>query len=84
MSSGGVILLHEWWGLTRGIREIAARISEESGLMTLVPDLYRGKIAENKEKAEKFQVLELLDNLVLSFSVDTFCNCVFLLDIGLL
>ena len=77
-------MLHEWWGLTRGIREIAARISEESGLMTLVPDLYRGKIAENKEKAEQFQVLELLDNLVLSFSVDTFCNCVFLLNIVLL
>ena len=77
-------MLHEWWGLTRGIREIAARISEESGLMTLVPDLYRGKIAENKEKVEQFQVLELLDNLVLSFSVDTFCNCFFLLDIGLL
>ena len=67
MSSGGVILLHEWWGLTRGIREIAARISGESGLMTLVPDLYRGKIAESKEKAEQFQVLELLESCVVVF-----------------
>ena len=62
MSSGGVILLHDWWGLTRGIREMAVRISEESGLMMLVPDLYRGKIAEDREKAEQFKVLYLNSN----------------------
>ena len=63
-SSGGVIVLHERWGLTPAMRDIAKRISQESELILLIPDLYRGKLAETKEKAEQYKVQNI-------FQIDT-------------
>lgn len=40
----GVIVLHEWWGLTDGIREAARRIARE-GYVVLAVDLYGGRTA---------------------------------------
>lgn len=49
MPAGGedaplVILLHEWWGLTSDIRDVAARLAA-AGYRALALDLFRGKVA---------------------------------------
>lgn len=40
----GVIVLHEWWGLTDEIREVSRRIARE-GYVVLAVDLYGGRTA---------------------------------------
>ncbi|WP_268836065.1 dienelactone hydrolase family protein [Synechococcus sp. Nb3U1] len=42
---GGVVVLQEWWGLNPQIRTVADRLAE-AGYRALVPDLYRGKLAQ--------------------------------------
>ncbi len=39
-----VIMVHEWWGLTAEIREMADLLSEQ-GYVVLAPDTYRGAVA---------------------------------------
>ena len=53
---GGIIVLHEWWGLTDAIQGEAARITNEGGFVTLVPDLYRGKVTDDRETAGHYKV----------------------------
>lgn len=43
--SPGVVLIHEWWGLTDHIRRLADLLAEE-GFRVLVPDLYDGEAAK--------------------------------------
>ncbi|KAJ7383278.1 hypothetical protein OS493_029243 [Desmophyllum pertusum] len=50
-SSMGLVVLQEWWGMTEFIVDEAADISESGNLVTLVPDLYRGKITTDHETA---------------------------------
>ena len=50
-SSLGLVVLQEWWGMNEVIIDEAADISERGNLVTLVPDLYRGKIATDHETA---------------------------------
>ena len=50
-SSMGLVVLQEWWGMTEIIVDEAADISESGNLVTLVPDLYRGKITTDHETA---------------------------------
>jgi carboxymethylenebutenolidase len=47
----GVVVLHEWWGLTDPIRRICDRLAE-AGFIALAPDLYRGKTTASVEEAE--------------------------------
>ena len=49
---GGIIVVHEWWGLTPHIRDIAGRWAA-AGFVALAPDLYRGEIADDAERAQK-------------------------------
>ena len=50
-SSMGLVVLQEWWGMNEVIINEAADISERGNFVTLVPDLYRGKIATDHETA---------------------------------
>lgn len=47
----GVVVLHEWWGLTEPFRQACDRLAE-AGFIALAPDLYRGKTAATVEEAE--------------------------------
>jgi carboxymethylenebutenolidase len=47
----GVVVLHEWWGLTEPFREACDRLAE-AGFIALAPDLYRGKTTAKVEEAE--------------------------------
>ena len=44
--SGGVLVLHAWWGLNDTIKDLCRRLSE-SGLVAFAPDLYHGKVADD-------------------------------------
>jgi len=54
----GVIVLHEWWGLTPEIRDAARRIAR-AGYIVLAMDLYGGRTADDVAGAQ-----ELLRELV--------------------
>src|SRR5689334_2013353 len=47
----GVVLLHEWWGLTEPFRQACDRLAE-AGFVALAPDLYRGKTTASVEEAD--------------------------------
>ena len=40
----GVVVLQEWWGLNQQIQDEAKQLSDEGSFVTIVPDLYRGKV----------------------------------------
>jgi carboxymethylenebutenolidase len=46
----GVVMFQEWWGMDQVIKEAADRLAGH-GFRVLVPDLYRGKVAQNREEA---------------------------------
>ena len=45
-----VILIQEWWGINQHIRDLASRYADE-GYNCVAPDLFRGRVAQNKEEA---------------------------------
>lgn len=47
----GVVVLHEWWGLTEPFRQTCGRLAE-AGFVALAPDLYRGKTTDTVGEAE--------------------------------
>lgn len=47
----GLIVVHEWWGMNEQIQEEGAQIAAEGGFTVLVPDMYRGKVAKDREEA---------------------------------
>ncbi|XP_069105921.1 protein usf-like [Argopecten irradians] len=47
----GLIVLQEWWGLNDQIQNEAEMIGNMGNFVTIVPDLYRGKIAIDHETA---------------------------------
>jgi carboxymethylenebutenolidase len=49
---GAVVVIHEWWGLTDQVRDVADRLVRE-GFTAFAPDLYRGKVAKKADEAEK-------------------------------
>lgn len=53
----GVVLLHDWWGVTPVIRRMAMLFAQ-SGHYVIVPDLFNGKVAGTHAEA-----LELLNDL---------------------
>jgi len=50
-SAPAVIVLQEWWGVTKNITAQAERIASEGGYRVLIPDLYKGKLGVNVEEA---------------------------------
>jgi carboxymethylenebutenolidase len=54
----GVIILQEWWGLNQSIQKVAEHVAQQN-FRTVIPDLYRGKVAKDAEDAKHLQ--EALD-----------------------
>jgi carboxymethylenebutenolidase len=48
-----VIMIHEWWGLNKNIKEAADKLAK-NGYVVLAVDLYKGKLATNPDEANKF------------------------------
>ena len=48
----GVLVLQEWWGLVKHIKNVADRFAAE-GFTALAPDLYHGKTADEPDGAGK-------------------------------
>jgi carboxymethylenebutenolidase len=48
--SGGVILLHEWWGIVDHVRSLLDRLAA-AGFVTLCPDLFQGKTTKSADEA---------------------------------
>lgn len=47
-----IVAIQEWWGLVPHMREVAERFAD-AGFLTIVPDLYHGKTAEEPNEAQK-------------------------------
>jgi carboxymethylenebutenolidase len=47
-----VILIHEWWGITDHVRDIAQRFAKE-GFTAVAPDLFRGKTTRDPQEASR-------------------------------
>ena len=50
-SGPGVVVLHEWWGLTEPFRQVCDRLAE-AGFVALALDLYHGKTTTVVEEAQ--------------------------------
>lgn len=50
----GLVLIHEWWGLTAQIRTQVRRFAE-LGFYVIAPDLFNGKIARDADQGLKLQ-----------------------------
>jgi len=48
----GVIAIHEWWGLTKWVKDQAEKIASH-GYVVLAIDLYRGAVASDAEEAHE-------------------------------
>ena len=46
----GLILIQEWWGHNKSICKTADKFAQK-GFTVLIPDIYRGKVAKNREQA---------------------------------
>lgn len=53
-----LLVVQEWWGMNEQIKEQGRHIGELGKFVTMVPDLYRGKVAKNVTEA-----LHLVGNL---------------------
>jgi len=51
---GGVIALHEWWGLNDWVKMQAASLAA-NGYVVMAVDLYRGRVTENPSEARKLK-----------------------------
>jgi carboxymethylenebutenolidase len=49
--AGGVVLVHEWWGLNNEIKTMAAEFARE-GFVALAVDLYGGSVGATGEEAQ--------------------------------
>jgi carboxymethylenebutenolidase len=48
---GGVLVLHEWWGLTDWVKHMADQLADE-GYLALAVDLYEGKVTKDPKEAQ--------------------------------
>lgn len=49
-----IIVIHEWWGLTKWVKEQAISLAE-NGFVSLAVDLYRGKVTTDPSEARKLK-----------------------------
>jgi carboxymethylenebutenolidase len=54
-ASGGLLVLHEWWGINQQIGAMCERFAAE-GFLALTPDLYHGKRPESSQHASSLSV----------------------------
>jgi len=68
---GGVVMIHEWWGLNNTMREMAMNLARE-GYVVLAVDLYKGEVTKNPERAQLLSSSvnqnEATDNLIAAVS----------------
>jgi carboxymethylenebutenolidase len=50
----GIIVIHEWWGLNKWVKEQAANLAA-NGYLALAVDLYRGKVTADPYEARKLK-----------------------------
>jgi carboxymethylenebutenolidase len=48
----GLVVVHEWWGLTDWVKDEAQKFAEQ-GYVALAVDLYRGKVATDPDEAHE-------------------------------
>jgi len=61
--AAGVLLIQEYWGINEHIRDLADRFASE-GYLCVAPDLYRGRIAADKDEAATLmQALPIEDGM---------------------
>ena len=59
----GVLLIQEYWGINEHIRDLAGRFASE-GYLCVAPDLYRGRVAADKDEAATLmQALPIEDGM---------------------
>ena len=51
---GGVIAIHEWWGLNAWVKMQAMSLAA-NGYVVIVVDLYRGRVTDNGSEARKLK-----------------------------
>ena len=56
----GVIVIQEWWGLEKHIKDVCDRFAEE-GITALAPDLYDGRTVPHKEPDQAAMSSKALD-----------------------
>lgn len=54
-----LVVIQEWWGMNEQIKQQALDIAGQGKFATMVPDLYRGKVAKNSTEA--FHLISNLD-----------------------
>jgi carboxymethylenebutenolidase len=67
----GVIVIHDWWGLTDWVKQQTAKLADQ-GFVALAVDLYGGKVAANSDEAAQLSgalnddqvVLELMNGIL--------------------
>uniref|UniRef100_A0A1D1XSX4 Protein usf n=1 Tax=Anthurium amnicola TaxID=1678845 RepID=A0A1D1XSX4_9ARAE len=47
-----IIVLQEWWGITEQVKIHAQRIADNTNILTVAPDLYKGKLGLSQEEAK--------------------------------
>lgn len=63
-----VVVAHEWWGLNAQIRSVARRLADQ-GYAAIVPDLYRGRVADDAERAHELSRGVDTDSAVVSLAL---------------
>jgi carboxymethylenebutenolidase len=56
----GVVVIQEWWGLNKNIKNVADRLAGE-GYVALAPDLYHGEEAKEPGTAQKLMMAMKMD-----------------------
>src|SRR5262249_1078277 len=51
-AKGGMLVIHEWWGLTDWVKHMADQLADQ-GYVALAVDLYRGKTTANPDEARQ-------------------------------
>ncbi|CAB4383534.1 unnamed protein product [Rhizophagus irregularis] len=49
--NSAILVLQEWWGINEQIKIHAQRIADNTNTLTVVPDLYKGKLGLSQEEA---------------------------------
>lgn len=50
-----VVVIQEWWGVDEHIKDVARRFADQ-GYVALAPDLYRGQVTNEPDRAQKLMM----------------------------